>query len=547
VFQLGATSRGVVEPPTSNEPRDPLSFSYELAEAWPSLAWIATCEAGSRVVHVVHGRGVECRSDWFCEAVWDAPFSDGDFDQTDSVFGSGGRRRERAITFVSAGSTVDRLQFATIDGRTFVSNSLACLLEATGAQLDGSFRGYSELFEQINHGIDEELPDLPIVGGRVELCYFHNLRWDGAGLRKSPKPAPQRDFSTFEKYTGFIRSALERIAGNMASPERIAAWEWLGTISTGYDSATCAALARGAGLKRAFTWNQSRPGIRDDGLDIARCLNIDCVLVDRLAWKSQPSVEALFLAGDAQGKEAMMAGVPIGLERRVLVTGQYGGVAWNKAFTPLPLPNRPGERPAPDSLARRLHPGLSVTEYRLHAGFVHLPVPVLGLRQLPDILRLSNSPEMANWDIGGQYNRPICRRVLEEAGVPRHLFGMVKTGASIRFLRGEDAWSPASKRNFFRWLRKRGRNHGMTWSQALQLRMLLLVLEMALAATPAKAGFFRTRLRAFSFRLTQRIKGSGFNDLAFVWAMDTVRETYRRGTRVAGARQPAGRSAIARN
>ena len=158
---------------------------------WPSLAWLARCEAGSRSIRALHGPGVECRSGWFCEAVWDEPFAKGDFDRTDLIFGSGGRSRDGTVTLVSAGSTVDRLQFAVHGNATFVSNSLACLLEGIDARLDPAFRGYDELFEQIIVGIDQPFPDLPIAEGRIGFTYFHNLLWDGTQLRQAPKPGPR--------------------------------------------------------------------------------------------------------------------------------------------------------------------------------------------------------------------------------------------------------------------------------------------------------------------------------------------------------------------
>ena|SRR5687768_12711048 len=105
-------------------------FSFEPTSSWPPLAWLAKCEAGSESIRIIHGLGIEHRTDWFCEAVWDAAFAEGGFDQTDLVFGSGGRCRQGSVTFVSAGSTVDRIQFAVRSNCTFVSNSLAGLLEA---------------------------------------------------------------------------------------------------------------------------------------------------------------------------------------------------------------------------------------------------------------------------------------------------------------------------------------------------------------------------------------------------------------------------------
>jgi hypothetical protein len=494
----------------------PLAFVYELATHWPRLTWLACCEAGSSSIHVIHGPAVERQAEWFCEAVWDFPFPEGNFDQTDLVFGSGGRCRDAGVIFVSSGSTVDRLQIAVRGNYTFVSNSLVCLCEAVEAQLDPRRQNYSEFFEIINQGIERPLPDLAIAGGSIRFIYHANIGWDGNYVRLMPKPLARRDFTRFDNYVSFMRSALLRIAENLSSPERILPYFWLGTISRGYDSPACAALARTAGLRRVITHDESRPGECDDGIAIASALGLECILVDRLAWKSQTLLEPLFLAADAQGKEIMIAGAAGELSDKVLITGHGGDTAWSMH-----------RESCGEFLARSVHSGLSMTEYRLHRGFIHLPVPFMGLRQLPDIAKLSRSAEMKPWNIAGAYSRPICRRLIEEAGVPRELFGMSKTGASIRFLRGEDAWSKRGKRAFFRWLKSKRSKYEVSSQIWIQSQVCFIVLEIALLFGRRRSGVLRKSSQRGSRILAAWIRSHRLNDLAFIWAVETVRSSYR--------------------
>src|SRR2546426_6038614 len=44
-------------------------------------------------------------------------------------------------------------------------------------------------------------------------------------------------------------------------------------------------------------------------------------------------------------------------------------------------------------------------------------------RSIAETQRISRSREMAPWDVDAGYSRPICRRILETAGVPREAFG----------------------------------------------------------------------------------------------------------------------------
>src|SRR6185436_12194304 len=81
---------------------------------------------------------------------------------------------------------------------------------------------------------------------------------------------------------------------------------------------------------------------------------------------------------------------------------------------------------------------LALTEYRLWAGFINCAVPFWGVRQIRDIHAISNSEELRPWDVGGHYSRPICRRIAEEAGIPRHAFGMRKRAVTVNPFAGWD-------------------------------------------------------------------------------------------------------------
>src|SRR5690349_24391142 len=110
-----------------------MRFEYLHERDWPAQAWLAECHPDHVLVR--HGGRVEARPDWFCEAVWDGPFEQGDFDLTDVVAGSGGRMRDGRVVFVPTGATTDRLHSIRVPaaaggtrGRVLVSNSLPCLL-----------------------------------------------------------------------------------------------------------------------------------------------------------------------------------------------------------------------------------------------------------------------------------------------------------------------------------------------------------------------------------------------------------------------------------
>ena len=129
------------------------------------------------------------------------------------------------------------------------------------------------------------------------------------------------------------------------------------------------------------------------------------------------------------------------LKGAVLLTGFHGDKIWGKYTKHL----------GPD-LARCDQSGLSLTEFRLHAGFIQCPVPSMGVRQIGDVNRLNRSAALARWDVPGEYSRPICRRNVEEAGIPRAAFGMRRKAASVLFFNSSSFLTPAALAEYLPWL-----------------------------------------------------------------------------------------------
>ena len=157
-------------------------------EDWPPLAWVAALERGSNHLTVYCGRQVESGEGWFCEAVWDGDFSEANFHLTDVVFGSGARQLGDRSVFVSSGTTVDRLQWFERDGKVYVSNSIVALSSLANLTFDPSCDEFLAVFLSIVNGIEKYERQLPCREGVINLCYFHNLNWDGQHLEEVEKP-----------------------------------------------------------------------------------------------------------------------------------------------------------------------------------------------------------------------------------------------------------------------------------------------------------------------------------------------------------------------
>ena len=107
---------------------------------------------------------------------------------------------------------------------------------------------------------------------------------------------------------------------------------------------------------------------------------------------------------------------------RCLLVGFMGDSVWDRELTTISR-----------DLKWKLRAGQNLTEMRLATNFVYIPAAFIGAQNIPEINAISKSNEMRPWTLFNEYDRPICRRTLEEAGVPRNLFGQKKRAAGVYF------------------------------------------------------------------------------------------------------------------
>jgi hypothetical protein len=78
--------------------------------------------------------------------------------------------------------------------------------------------------------------------------------------------------------------------------------------------------------------------------------------------------------------------------------------------------------------------GKSFTEFRLRVGYAFVPVPAIGARFPQPIRRITRLPGMAPWTLNQPYDRPIPRRIAEQAGLERGTFAVAKAAANPTLL-----------------------------------------------------------------------------------------------------------------
>ena len=394
----------------------------------PKLAWLAILKQGSQAIKVLHGEWVETSPHFVFEGAWASDFEATDFDCCETVVGSGMVLRDGRAVFCSGSHVMFRLHILQQGHEMFISNSFVYCLTAAGHRLKSDYALYFRDFQSIVRGLKKYRTQVPLDNGRMRLLYVDNFAV-GSDLkivyvRKPGAP----EFSGYEEYRGYLEETLRQIRENSASPSRKITYAPISTISSGYDSAACAVLARGIGCTTAITFPQARGSEESDsGAEVGRQLGYSIVAVDRLAYQNKENYpEAEFIAGGTAGDSGdfVFASLEDLLPKKLLITGFTGDGVWN----PDEYPNR---LMIQDGLG-----GTMMEEFRLRVGFVHLPLPIIGGLKGPELCKISQSPEMRQWVLGTGFDKPIPRRILEEAGVPRTWFGSNKKATGARFFDG---------------------------------------------------------------------------------------------------------------
>ena len=399
------------------------TLKFDLQPLLPRLAWCASILLGDGQAVVRHGPWVETWDGGFCEGAWAGPFAKHEIDISTTLVGSGGRVNEEGFVFAAPTNTMQRLYSLRLPDRLLVSNSLVFLLAETGDSLDLNYpHYYYDFLRHKRRGLTRPTVTIPTAAGRrVALHHYINLlvRPDLSVVER-PKNLSVAPVD-YASYRALLADGVQAVFANAADSRRRHPYQPLVALSQGYDSPAAATLAVEAGCRDAFTVT-SPPGNHEDGALVGAFLDLDTTTYDRYRFRALPGLpEAEFCAATAFGRYVTLAGVADQLEQTLLLTGHPGDDIWTTDAS-LSLPNLM----APTDVL--VEGGSSLGEFRLRVGFQWFPVAWIGATHRQEISRITHSSEMKAWWVPGKYNRPIPRRISEEAGVPRELFGQVRMG-----------------------------------------------------------------------------------------------------------------------
>jgi hypothetical protein len=517
-----------------------MRFKYLRDDALPKLSWCARITRGDDDVVVRHGPWVETTAGAFFEGAWNGTFADWRPSEATACFGSGAELSPNGIRFVTPTHMLERIHLIQLEGSVVVSNSIPFALAETNEVLDTGYKHYHFDLMTNMRGYRRYLPGIRLASGRELRVFFHcNVLVDQQlSISTEDKRLPP-SFASYDQYIGFLRETVRLVDANARDAGRRHPYQPLATISSGYDSPAVALFAREIGCDEAFTFGTARPGYDeedDSGRDIAAVFGLQVREFDRLAYKSLDAFpEAEFLAYGAGGEEVVFAPVAELLAGRVLFTGYLGDTVWSRT------PSRVNTE-----LLMAYPGGSSLGEFRIRVGFVHFPLPTVGYIRHPSICAISQSSELAPWALGTDYDRPIPRRLVEQAGVPRTAFGRAKKAVTQPLWLTEsldEVFSTPSYRDFAAFIADVPMFGGLGERVGFRIMRLLyetnLRINWRLQSLGKRLGFTVSERPLVSERFG---RDRGPSTLTFHWGVSRVIDRYRANARSAAQPQSPSRS-----
>jgi hypothetical protein len=510
-----------------------LNFRFHEIEGFPLLAWCARIRKDAPEIDVFHGRRVVIRPGWFIEGAWDGDFEAGRFDEAATMIGTGGRLTAEGVLFAAPTNLYHQLFSAHLGNTRWFSNSLTNLLVQIG---DRPHPDHTDYYADMLHarmwGIRPYRWTLKTARpSRVRIHLYSNvLVRPDLSLRRIEKVQPPEP-AAYGDYRSLLSSTVQRIFENAADPGRAVRYTPVAAISRGYDAPAITALAIKAGCRRAVTLRNPdafAPHMNDDGSEIAARLGMDCAVKDRLDYQDLPAgYEAEFCASLPTGSGMLNALFEPELEHTILVSGSGGDRIWS-----IEDENRIPRMMSPGSIYGMGPAGL--TEFRLRVGFLHFLPAFIGCIHRLRLIEIGRSPEMAPWSLRTSYNRPIPRRIAEEAGIPREWFGQEKQAGAHQQVR-YDSLHPESLADYRRFcdahhLSDEDHEPVFELQDAVAVPFLMLIRlfrrwpHQALLRALAPLTLFVNRRRFFG-------KNPNSPQFALHWGFERVRPRYARTDR----------------
>lgn len=399
----------------------------------PPMSWLMRLVVGRDPgIDLLAGDHVEVFPNGWVEGAWSGDF--GEFDLGHAYLaGTGGSINGSQVTLYPPFHSCHSVVLARTADSILASNSLALLVASSGLRIPKSRSGpfYPTLLDRLTHGIDAHEIRLPTDSDvDIQVVSIRPASLDArTGEFQFLAPHSEADFSDYEGCVRFLMEVSRAVCENARDSRRRNTYLPAALLSKGYDAPAAAVIAQHCGADLALSLKRSQGAfdeshIDDSGVEIGRALGLPVKEFDRdtrLVREGAPVVDEFWATGFPTG-DIVYLSMEDDVRGRVLFSGQSGDAVWAKGAR-LSRPFQRGDLM-----------GNSLSELFRRTSTVFFPLTFLLAGRQDDVEAIGRAPEMAAWSVGGTYDRPIPRRLVEEAGVPRTSFGMKKSAAGARGL-----------------------------------------------------------------------------------------------------------------
>ena len=496
------------------------NFKYIKHDKLAKLAWSMRIEKDNADVVVHVGDYVETYPDWFVSGVWDGDFIDADFEGAKFLCATAVKKIDGKIIVYSPTHERQRFCYMQYDDSIVFSNSIPLLLAVTGEKVDVNCDQYEKILCSILDGTKNYNREIPLANGKKMYQIFcANISIDTELNMDYVRKKKHRDFIDYNDYFNEMVSVCERIRDNGHDERRNQKYGLVTTASSGYDSSTCAAIAKRVGCNTLLTFKGGKYD-EDSAVDIGRQLGFANVIErGHLDFKNKKGLkDAEFLVCGDHAAYLQFCAFEDDFADHIVFSGTSGSYIWDR-----------DSNVNEDSVRDHYNyytANLSFSENALIKGYIFLPLALYGSSAAKSIQKITNSTEMESWTLYTSYDRPICRRILESEGVSRESFGQIKHGGGFSLARNftkkqvKEKMSKEGFIDFCSWLGLEGNNK---WTIGRIFRMI----QYHCAVSPDYIAYALRKMKInIHSDLVVPYPNPGIPAKLIIWGMETMTEKY---------------------
>ena len=498
-----------------------MKFSYHLQASLPANAWSVNIQKNTGIIHVFHGTGVETAPFCFSEGVWNDRFDQEGMYRCTLFFGTGGMSDASHAIFHTSSDQSAPLYSLQRKDELMISNSIFHLMVLAGTKPRKAYPFYTHDFIRNRRaGIGQPAGTIFHAGkGQMKMHFNTKVR---VSRDLSIRYVPYAAIPAFEDFSSLretFREQLGRIFTNAADGHRKYHYGQTTLCSSGYDSLTNSVMCAGLGCDTFLSIVDSRADVpdQDTGKVPLSHLGIKVHEVDRHIHLTRSEPCDAEFALTAVSNYPHLSGCEELLRNRLLIGGHFGGLVWDLRFPRLMDDWK-------DWSLFNL-PMIASTEHRLRVGYIDVNPEAMFVKHASIIDRISKSDEMSPFILGTTYERPIPRRIIEEAGIPRGSFAIKKRATGFKYFADPDNLHTSARASYESFIARSFTSLPIRWYSKALYHLENVFYKFWFHAHQQQTNDDPDRLRLVALD-ARRVKIMWSQSFMLQWSFEMLKERY---------------------